>query len=62
MQQCTAKNTVSVRMRGETRHGKITCALDLKKSMYFWRISLTVVMLTRASTGPPLSICFATTW
>jgi len=25
--------------------GKITCALDLKKSMYFWRISLTVIML-----------------
>ncbi len=24
--------------------GKITCALDLKKSMYFWRISLTVIM------------------
>jgi hypothetical protein len=23
--------------------GKITCALDLKKSMYFWRISLTVI-------------------
>ncbi len=24
--------------------GKIACALDLKKSMYFWRISLTVIM------------------
>ena len=26
--------------------GKIACALDLKKSMYLWRMSLTVIMCT----------------